>query len=66
MEILFNGYTDISPTKLEHSEYEIFTVVPIQKYYYYYSKDNSNNVIISWAPIGLVNMFNSGEALQDV
>jgi len=65
MEILFNGYTDISPTTLEHSEYEIFTVVPIQKYYYNI-KDDNDNVIISWAPIGLVNMFNSGGALQDV
>eukprot|EP00591_Stephanopyxis_turris_P007599 CAMPEP_0195514416 /NCGR_PEP_ID=MMETSP0794_2-20130614/5810_1 /TAXON_ID=515487 /ORGANISM="Stephanopyxis turris, Strain CCMP 815" /LENGTH=837 /DNA_ID=CAMNT_0040642659 /DNA_START=337 /DNA_END=2847 /DNA_ORIENTATION=+ len=54
LEVLPDGNT-LTTTSLSHSEWEVFTIVPIQ---------NSDNNDVAWGPIGLVDMLNSGGAIQ--
>jgi raffinose synthase len=53
LEILENGDSTIE-TPMNHREFEIFTVAPVQ------TSDH-----VSWAPIGLRDMLNSGGALSN-
>ena len=54
LQVLPTGDSTID-TELDHREWEIFTIEPVQQYKH-----------ISWAPIGLGDMMNSGGALTHV
>lgn len=56
LEILANGGSTVETT-INARDWEIFTVQPVQQ-----TEDSA----VSWAPIGLKNMLNSGGAILDV
>jgi len=56
LKVLSNGMSAIEKT-ISSRDWEIFTVQPVQE-----TQDSS----VSWAPIGLSNMLNSGGAILDV
>ncbi|XP_020264315.1 probable galactinol--sucrose galactosyltransferase 1 isoform X2 [Asparagus officinalis] len=55
-EVIFLPKDAVLPVTLKSREYEVFTVVPV--------KELSNGT--SFAPIGLIKMFNSGGAIKEV